>query len=134
MSTCPNCGQEGAHFLGPSLGEPGGWICGDVFTPVEDDGQIVVVDEVTQGERKTFIVRRASTAMLAAQVMTLTAMADCSIPHIPRVRRANKYRTTSERGDGRYLAKIPGKSRNQRCPTCHNKIKRCTCHPIGGAK
>ncbi len=24
---CPNCGQPGPHFMPPSLGEPGMWMC-----------------------------------------------------------------------------------------------------------
>lgn len=24
---CPNCGQPGPHFMPPSFGEPGMWIC-----------------------------------------------------------------------------------------------------------
>lgn len=33
---CPNCGQEGKHFIPPSLGEPGFYACAPK-EPTNDD-------------------------------------------------------------------------------------------------
>lgn len=32
---CPNCGQSGPHFMPPSLGEPGMWMCETFLVPGE---------------------------------------------------------------------------------------------------
>jgi hypothetical protein len=32
---CLNCGQPGSHFLGPSFGEPGMWMCEAFLKPLD---------------------------------------------------------------------------------------------------
>jgi hypothetical protein len=44
-SLCPECGEEGPHFVAPSLGMPGFWTCAKFYGP---DGRRLAefVDEI----------------------------------------------------------------------------------------
>lgn len=93
------------------------------------DGYEVVQEVPHDDGTSTLVVRETAprrTYMLSAGLMAMAALAEMPAPPSIRSIRPRSHRPTSEKGYRPY-PKLRGSLRNQPCPKCGKKQKRCIC-------